>query len=205
MKRFYRSAVSLALATAALSSAAGAATGGPPTLAKDAPKMKAMALTSQGVPTDFAQVFRKLYTPAEIAAQGTWSGSQLRYWGYEGGYEVQFDRGSDATDPAQISSDVGAYKTVTGARRALTGNGTHCQLNLWSELKLPTRIGDAAHLCTVQTTVRGYQVKVYFVVWTIGRFKGAVTETSLTDSPLGVAEVVALAKTQAARMKVLAR
>jgi hypothetical protein len=181
--------------------ASNAASQPAPTLAKDAARMKAMALTSAEVPSDFGLVFRKLYTPAEIGMQGTWTPAQLKSWGYEGGYEVQFDRGSETSDLAQISSDIGAYKTLGGARRALAANAVHCQLGLWSELPSPTGLGDAAHLCTLQTTLRGFQVKVFFVVWTLGRFKGALTETSLASSPLGAADALALAKKQAARMR----
>lgn len=169
----------LLLFLAALVLVSGAAGASTPTPAKDRAKLKSMVLRPSEVPAGFSQVFSRLYLPAEIAAQGTWTAAQLKYWTYEGGYEVQFDRGSDGTDPSQISSDAGVYRTATGARRALAANAAACQRGLWSELPLDMPLGGAAHLCTLSTTLRGYDVQVFFVVWIVGRFKGAVTLTAL--------------------------
>jgi hypothetical protein len=171
----------------------------PPPLAKDRVRLTSMVLRAADVPAGFMLVFSHGYTPAQIAAQGTWTASQLKNWKYEAGYEVQFDRGADGSDPAQISSDAGAYRTAAGARRALSANGTACQQGLWRELSLDEPVGTAAHLCTLTTTLRGYQVQVFFVVWTVGRFKGAIALTGL-HGQVSAGDAVALARIQATRM-----
>jgi hypothetical protein len=173
----------------------------PPTLAKDKSRLKAIVLRPSDVPVGFGLVFNHLYTPTEIATQGTWTAAQLRYWRYEGGYEVQFDQGTDQSGPGQISSDAGAYRSVIGARRALNANGAACQKGLWQELRLDKALGDAAHLCKLEGTLRNYEVKVFFVVWTVGRFKGAITQTSLKSAPADAADAIALAMTQEKRMR----
>jgi hypothetical protein len=48
--------------------------------------------------------------------------------------------------------------------------------------------------------LRGYSAKAYFIVWTYGRFKGSVTETSLTTAPFAGADVVELAQIELRRM-----
>ena len=187
------------LAALVLASVASAATS--PTLQRDKARIRASALTGSDVPAGFALVFRHLYTPAEIARQGTWAALQLQNWKYEAGFEVQFDLALDAGGPAQISSDIGAYGAINGAKRALAANAAACQTGEWHELPLAQAFGDAAHLCTLQTTVRGFPTRIYFVAWTVGRFKGAVTLSSLASSTFTSDDAMALARTQLKRMK----
>lgn len=171
-----------------------------PNLNRDLVKLKSFVLTQAHVPQGFSVVSVRSYTPAQIAVQGTWSFAQLSAWGYEGGYEVQFDRTLSSDNPAQISSDAGAYKTVAGAKNALDANAAACHKGLWNELPLDQPLGNAAHLCTLTTTLRGYAAQSYFVVWRYGRFKAAVTLTGLQGA-VAPADVLALARIQFARMK----
>jgi hypothetical protein len=168
---------------------------------RDLRTLKSIVLRRADVPAGFTVVSSRSYTPAQIASQGTWTRAQLTKWGYEGGYERQFDRGSSDDSPAQISSDAGVYRTVAGAKEALAANGAACHEGLWSELPLATKpFGKAAHLCTLTTTVRGYPTQSYFLVWRRGRFKSAVTLTGL-QGVFSAADVVPLARAQLARMK----
>jgi hypothetical protein len=198
-----RTFISLIAVFVAASSPAAAAPLAPPSAAKDRGALKNMVIRSGEVPAGFLKVFSHLYLPQEIASQGTWTGAQLAYWGYEGGFEVQFDRGSghDPTDPSQISSDVGVYKKAVGARRALAANAAACQRGLWSEVPLDAPIGSNSHLCTLTTALRGYDVQVYFVVWIVGRFKGAVTFTGIKGH-VTPDDAVTLARVQSKRMAV---
>lgn len=168
-------------------------------IAQDRMRLRTMALRSVDLPSGFAYVFSHLYGPKEIASQGTWTASELAQWGYEAGYEVQFDRGFDGASPAQISSDVGAYTTARGASEALAGNAAACQKGLWKELVLHAKIGSAAHLCTLMTSLRGYPAQVFFVVWRDGRFKGAITLTGIAGQVSATAALT-LAERQQRRM-----
>jgi hypothetical protein len=182
-------AIVAVLVTATIVAAAASATSAPH-VKTDLAKLKQIELTRADVPDGFSLTLSRSYTPAQIAIQKTWTLAQLRAWGYEGGYEVQFDRSLDSNNPAQISSDTGVYKTVAGAKNALAANDAACQQGLWSELPLNQPLGNAAHLCTLITNVRGYPARVFFVVWRYGRFKAAVT---LTGEPGAVNATIALA------------
>jgi hypothetical protein len=168
---------------------------------RDLAKLRSIVLRHADVPAGFSVVLSRSYTPAQIASQGTWTRAQLKKWGYEGGYERQFDRGSSSNNPAQISSDAGVYRTIAGAKSALAANGGACHEGLWSELPLAAKpFGDAAHLCTLKTTIRGYPAQSYFLVWRRGRFKSAVTLTGLQGA-VSPNDVLPLARAQLARMK----
>jgi hypothetical protein len=171
-----------------------------PSVKRDVAKLKSLVLTQADVPEGFSVVSVRSYTPAQIAIQGTWTSAQLKAWGYEGGYEVQFDRALSSDSPAQISSDAGVYKTVAGAKNALAANATACHEGSWNEMPLDQPLGNAAHLCTLTSTIRGYAAQSYFVVWRYGRFKGAVTFTGLQGA-VSSADVLALARIQFARMR----
>lgn len=185
-------------ASGALASTASAARG--PSVKQDRAKLEAIVLTEADVPKGFSLVSVRTYTPAQIAIQGTWTAAQLKAWGYEGGYEVQFDRALSSDNPAQISSDAGVYKTVTGAKKALAANAAACHEGLWNELPLDQPLGNAAHLCTLKTTIRGYAAQSYFLAWRLGRFKGAVTLTALQGAE-SAADVLSLARIQLAHMR----
>jgi hypothetical protein len=161
--------------------------------------VRANVLRAADVPPDYAQVGASFWTPAELATQGTWSLRQLQSWGYIVGYEVQFDRPPESGDPAQISSNAGLYRTVAGARASLRANGNACQVGGWHELRLRAHIGQAAHLCTVVTTLRGKQAQAFFVVWRVRRLKGSITVVALKGSAQA-SDAVALAKLVARRM-----
>lgn len=177
-----------------------AASATPQSVSTDVTKLKSIVLTHAQVPTGFSVVVSRSYTPAQIASQGTWTLAQLRRWGYEGGYERQFDRGVSSGNPAQISSDAGVYRTVAGAKSALAANAAACHKGLWRELPLAKPVGTGAHLCTLTTTIRGAAARVYFLVWTLGRFKSAVTLTGLSGS-ISRTDVFPLARAQLANMK----
>ena len=177
-----------------------AASAAPVPVKRDLVKLKSLVLTQADVPVGFSVVSVRSYTPAQIAIQGTWTSAELRAWGYEGGYEVQFDRALSSDNPAQISSDAGVYKTVAGAKNALAANADACHEGLWNELPLDQPLGNAAHLCTLTTTIRGYAAQSYFLVWRYGRFKAAVTFTGLQGA-VYTADVLALAQIKFARMR----
>ncbi len=164
----------------------------------DKRKLKRIVLRESEVPARFREVSSRAYTPEEIAAQGTYSRAQLRRWGYIGGYEREFNR-LDENDPAQISSDAGAYRSRTGARSSLAQNTSNCQRSGWRLLRRNVGLGDQSRLCTLLTSVRGRNARVYFVVWRKRRFKSAVTYTALPGrvEPRGV---IRLARRQARRM-----
>lgn len=163
-------------------------------------KLRSMVLRARDAPPEFTFATARFYNRAELVAQGTWTSSQLKRWGYILGYEVKFDRGVDTDSPAQLSSNAGAYRTRAGASRSLAANADQCQQPQWTELRLARKIGDAAHLCTLTLTLRGHVAEVFFVVWRKGRYKGSVTLTALQDE-FTAAHAVALARVQARRMK----
>ena len=171
-----------------------------PSAKRDIAELKSLVLTQKDVPEGFSVVSVRSYTPAQIATQGTWTPAQLKAWGYEGGYEVQFDRALSSDNPAQISSDAGVYKTVADAKNALAANAAACHKGLWTELPLDRPLGNAAHLCALTTMIRGYAAQSYFVVWRYGRFKDAVTFTGLHGA-VSSADVLSLARIQFAHMR----
>lgn len=163
-----------------------------------------MALTRHDVPRGFAQTVSLTYDRWQIAAQGTWTLRQLSSWGYVAGHENEFDRDTHGNDPAQLSSDVGAYRTPDGARRALAANGDKCQVFGWTELAPPAHLGVGSHACTKIVTARGRVGRVFFVVWRIGRFKGSITLTGIKGS-FGVDDAIGLSHRQSGRMKQVIR
>jgi hypothetical protein len=197
---YFVTVVSFVLGAAIVTSIASSATTARPPVKHDLAKLKSIVLSQADVPDDFSVVLGRAYTPAQIAIQKTWTLAELKAWGYEGGYEVQFDRSLSSDNPAQISSDAGAYKTVAGAKDALSANAAACQQGLWSELPLTETLGNAAHLCTLSTAVRGYPAQVFFVVWRYGRFKAAVTLTGLNGA-VDASQVLALARIQQAHLR----
>ncbi|HEV7493608.1 hypothetical protein [Baekduia sp.] len=168
-------------------------------VAGDRGRVRSMVLPPGQVPPGFSRQVLRSYTPRELAAQGTWTPKQIRYWGYTIGWEAQYDRGLDGNDPAQLSSDAGGYATNAGARRALSANRSHCRLGAWHPLVVRGGIADGVAACTEVTSLEGYDARVFFVAWRSGRFKGAITLTG----PVGrvrAADAIKLARRQAARM-----
>jgi hypothetical protein len=170
-----------------------------PAVASDRGRVRGMVLTPSEVPRGFTRQVLRSYTPRELAAQGTWTEGQIRYWGYTVGWEAQYDRGLDGNDPAQLSSDAGGYRTATGARRALSANRSHCRLGSWHPMLVRGGIADGVAACTEVTSLEGYEARVFFVAWRSGRFKGAITLTGPTGR-VRAAEAIRLARRQAARM-----
>jgi hypothetical protein len=135
-------------------------------------------LAAGSVPSDFTQTLEEDYTPEEIAAQGTYSLEDLQSWGYLGGYEREFER-RDNSDPMKISSDAGAYRTSGGIARAFQRNIVNCQTGGWRIVRNDVELGTESMLCARDTSIRGYNARVFFVIWYSGRVKSAVTVTGL--------------------------
>jgi len=163
----------------------------------DVPLLPKIVLPAGAVPASFSESLEEAYTPDEIAAQGTYTLDQLRSWGYLGGFEREFER-ADEADPAKISSDAGAYRTTSGIARAFEQNRVNCQTGGWMILSSNEHLGTSSMLCVRDTSIRGHEARVFFLVWFQGRVKSAVTVTALLgkNNPAFVRE---LAATQAAR------
>jgi hypothetical protein len=141
-------------------------------------RLPSIVLNSRSVPSDFEQSSEKAYTPKEIAAEGTYTYAQLQSWAYLGGYEREFER-EDASDPAKISSDAGAYGTSEGIESAFAQNVINCQTGGWRILNGDVGLGAKSILCVRDTSIRGHVARVFFVVWRDGRVKSAVTVSAL--------------------------
>jgi hypothetical protein len=159
-------------------------------------RLPSIVLNAQSVPSGFALSLEASYTPGEIAAQGTYELSDLRGWHYLGGYEREFER-EDASNPAKISSDAGAYGTAAGIKSSFARNRVNCQSGGWQIILEDVRLGDESILCSRDTSVRGYEARVFFVVWRKGRIKSAVTVTALLGKNTP-ALALSLARKQAA-------
>jgi hypothetical protein len=161
--------------------------------------VSSMVLTRSDVPKQFRISNEMSYTPRQIAAQGTWKLAQLKAWGYLAGYERQFGRDLQGSNPAQISADSGSYRDRRGAHAAIEANGEACQTGGWRELRRPARLGTDAHLCTIEGDLRGYSGRVFFVVWREGRYKGALTLSGLRGR-FSARDALRLARRQDRRM-----
>lgn len=185
-------------ASALLLGAAGAG------IAAAAPKEKAtvqaIVLSAKDVPAGFTLRSARSWTPRQLSTQGTYTLKQLKQWGYVVGYEAEFDRDRDGSNPQQISSDAGAYRTQSGARRSLAANADAGSRGRWRPLELSARIGDEAIMRTLVVPVRGRVAQVFFVVWRKGRFKGSITLSGVKNEVVA-SEAVRLAKRQERRMK----
>lgn len=165
----------------------------------DRTRVKRMVLPPSQVGHGFKRTVFRSYNRQQIADQGTWSRAQLNNWGYIVGWESEYDRGLDThKDPAQLSSDAGAYRTVSGAGRALTANAQACRAGSWSPVSVP-RIGARTVACSEAGSSRGYQGRAYFIAWRCGRFKGAITLLG-PDGRFTVRSALPFARRQARRM-----
>jgi hypothetical protein len=158
----------------------------------------AMDLTRADIGPGFSYQ-QEAYTPEELAQQGTWTLAQLRAWGYEAGYERVFDRDLGTVHGEQIASNAGVYRTAAGATQSLIANGNECTVGPWTILQAPTNLGDQAVFCTQTGTEDGYQGRLYFLAWRIGRFKGSITLSGIINH-VSAAKAIALARAQAVKM-----
>jgi hypothetical protein len=165
----------------------------------DRARAGAMILPPSAVGHHFKRTLLRSYNRREIADQGTWSLAQLDTWGYLIGWEAQYDRGLRThKNPAQLSSDAGAYRSVSGARRALIANAEACEIGSWHKLSVP-RIGMRSVACTEAGSAHGYHGRAFFVAWRCGRFKGAITLTG-PDGRFTLGDALPFARRQAVRM-----
>ena len=154
-------------------------------------------LLTKDLPRGYTLKIDRSYTPKQIAAAGTYSMEQLTSWGYQAGYERQWDRES-VRRPAQISSDAGVYRTARGARASLDASGQFCNSNRWHIVTRNVGVGSRGLLCSTPLTYRGSTGKVLFVVWLQGRIKKSVTYTTPTNQS-STRFVLHLAQRQARR------
>lgn len=120
------------------------------------------------------------YTPEEIAEQGTYSSVQLQNWHYLGGYERQF-QDSNPSNPAQVSSNAGAYGTMDGIAKAFAENQALCNENGFRIVSSNEGLGDQSLLCTKDTQIQGQEARVYFVIWRKKLIKSSITTTQLVS------------------------
>jgi hypothetical protein len=139
------------------------------------------------------------YTPAQDAAQGTWTLSQLESWGYEAGFERVFDRDLGTSNSEQIASNAGVYRTSAGAAASLEANGNACIAGSLQVLKAPTKLGQESVFCTETGTEAGTTGQLFLLFWRIGRFKGSITLSGIKGH-VTAAQTVSLAELQAERM-----
>jgi hypothetical protein len=158
----------------------------------------AMDLTRADVGSGFSS-HQEAYTPAELAQQGTWTLAQLQAWGYEAGFERVFDHDLGTVRGEQIASNAGVYRTAPGATQSLIANGNECTVGPWTVLRSPQNLGEHAVFCTQTGTEDGYQGRLYFLAWQIGRFKGSITLSGIINH-VSAAEAIALARAQAVKM-----
>lgn len=187
-KRRYRAgAVSVAVLVGGLAT---------PALAAD---LRAMLLRPSDAPSGFTRQIIRHYSLSELAGEGTYSESDLRRWGYQGGWEAQYTRGVDThRDPAQLSSNVGQYRHRSGARASLASNRARCSQGPWTRLTV-AQVGQQTVACTRTGDVRGHPAAVFFVVWRCSRYKGSIT-LSAARGRYGLDDAVSLARRQATHM-----
>lgn len=161
-------------------------------------RAKSMVLTRHEVGSGFKQKAQS-FTAKQLAEQGTWTLTQLRAWGYEGGYERVFQRSPHTENGLQISSNAGIYRTAAGAAKSLVANGNQCTIGEWRILPAPKHLGDQAVFCTRTGTSGGYQGQLFFLVWRIGRIKGSISLSGVVNH-VNTAKAIALARRQAVKM-----
>jgi hypothetical protein len=83
---------------------------------------RSFVLTNHQVGTGFSSSAES-YTLAQLAAQGTWTITQLRSWGYKAGFERVFDKDLNSRSAEQIASNAGIYRSAAGAAASLEANG----------------------------------------------------------------------------------
>ena len=157
-----------------------------------------MVLTGRDVGRGFSQ-HQQSFTPAQLAQQGTWSLAQLRAWGYQGGFERVFDRNLNTASGEQIASNAGVYRSASGAQQSLIANGNECTVGSWQLLPAPKHLGNEAVFCTRTGSEHGFQGRLYFLVWRVGRFKGSISLSGVINH-VSAAQAVALARRQAVKM-----
>jgi hypothetical protein len=157
-----------------------------------------MVLTGPQVGSGFSQQ-QESFTPAQLAQQGTWTRAQLRAWGYQGGFERVFDRDFHTANGEQIASNAGVYRNAAGARQSLIANGNQCTVGPWQILPTPRHLGNQAVFCTQTGIEHGFRGQLFFLVWRVGRFKGSISLSGVTNH-VNAAEAVALARRQAVKM-----
>lgn len=162
-------------------------------------KVHKMVLTPSDVRHGFRRTLLRSYDAEQLAAQGGWTLTQLRSWGYVVGWEAQYDRGLDThVDPAQLSSDAGGYRSARGADRSLGANQAACARGGWHTLGAP-RLGQRSVACYRNGEYDGYQGTAFFVAWRCGRYKGAVTLTG-PRRRFDLSDALPFARRQARRM-----
>jgi hypothetical protein len=142
----------------------------------------------------------RTYNRRQVAAFGTWSPAQLRKWGYVAGAEAEYVRDPSGDDPAQLSSDAGAYRTKRGAGISLRANAEKCQRGAWRELSAQPRFARVVHVCARDFSDGGRDGRIYFVVWRIRRFKGSIT-LAARRGRYRAGYAIRLARRQATRMR----
>jgi hypothetical protein len=142
-------------------------------------------------------------TDAAAARGSTFSPAQYRAWGYEDGYQREFQQTRSAvaalTGPAFVDSSVDVYRTAAGAAKSLNATRAACDRASSRTLRLDARIGDAAVLCEETHASAGHVVVVIGLLWRRNRFKASV-EVAGVEGAVDPTFVVSLARIEDQRI-----